>query len=443
MSLPFLTSAPGKVIIFGEHSAVYNKPAVAASVSALRTYLLISESSAPDTIELDFPDISFNHKWSINDFNAITEDQVNSQKLAKAQQATDGLSQELVSLLDPLLAQLSESFHYHAAFCFLYMFVCLCPHAKNIKFSLKSTLPIGAGLGSSASISVSLALAMAYLGGLIGSNDLEKLSENDKHIVNQWAFIGEKCIHGTPSGIDNAVANYGNALLFEKDSHNGTINTNNFKFLDDFPAIPMILTYTRIPRSTKDLVARVRVLVTEKFPEVMKPILDAMGECALQGLEIMTKLSKCKGTDDEAVETNNELYEQLLELIRINHGLLVSIGVSHPGLELIKNLSDDLRIGSTKLTGAGGGGCSLTLLRRDITQEQIDSFKKKLQDDFSYETFETDLGGTGCCLLSAKNLNKDLKIKSLVFQLFENKTTTKQQIDDLLLPGNTNLPWTS
>ncbi|CAI4715292.1 CFF_collapsed_G0043590.mRNA.1.CDS.1 [Saccharomyces cerevisiae] len=79
MSLPFLTSAPGKVIIFGEHSAVYNKPAVAASVSALRTYLLISESSAPDTIELDFPDISFNHKWSINDFNAITEDQVNSQ----------------------------------------------------------------------------------------------------------------------------------------------------------------------------------------------------------------------------------------------------------------------------------------------------------------------------------------------------------------------------
>ncbi|CAI4048678.1 hypothetical protein SKDZ_13G3340 [Saccharomyces kudriavzevii ZP591] len=443
MSLPFLTSAPGKVIIFGEHSAVYGKPAVAASVSALRTYLLVSESSTPNTIELDFPDISFNHKWSIDDFDAIIKDQTNSQKLAKAQQATDELSQELVSLLEPLLAQLSKSFHHHAAFCFLYMFVCLCPHTKNIKFSLKSTLPIGAGLGSSASISVSLALAMAYLGRLIESNDLKKLSESDKHIVNQWAFIGEKCIHGTPSGIDNAVATYGNALLFEKDSHKGTINANNFKFLEDFPTIPMILTYTRIPRSTKDLVANVRVLVTERFPDVVRPILDAMGECALQGLDIMTKLSKCSGTDEEAIETNNELYEQLLELIRINHGLLVSIGVSHPGLEIIKNLSDDLRIGSTKLTGAGGGGCSLTLLRRDITQEQIDTFKKKLQSDFSYETFETDLGGTGCCLLDAEDLNRDPKTKNQIFQLFEEKNTTKQQIDDLLLPGSANLPWTS
>ncbi|QID87346.1 Mevalonate kinase [Saccharomyces pastorianus] len=443
MSLPFLTSAPGKVIIFGEHSAVYGKPAVAASVSALRTYLLISESSTPNTIELDFPDIAFNHKWSIDDFDAIIKDQMNSQKLSKAQQATGELSQELVDVLQPLLAELSKSFHYHAAFCFLYMFVCLCPHAKNIKFSLKSTLPIGAGLGSSASISVALALAMAYLGGLIESSDLEKLSESDKHLVNQWAFTGEKCIHGTPSGIDNAVATYGNALLFEKDSRKGTINTNNFKFLDEFPTIPMILIYTRIPRSTKDLVTNVRVLVTEKFPEVMKPLLDAMGECALQGLDIMTQLSKCTGSDEDASEKNNILYEQLLELIRINHGLLVSIGVSHPGLEIIKNLSDDLRIGSTKLTGAGGGGCSLTLLRRDITQEQTDSFKTKLQTDFGYETFETGLGGTGCCLLRAEDLNKDLKIKNRIIQLFEAKDTTKQQIDDLLLPGSANLPWTS
>ena len=63
MSLPFITSAPGKVIIFGEHSAVFNEPAIAASVASLRTYLLISKSKDPDVIELDFPDIKFDHKW--------------------------------------------------------------------------------------------------------------------------------------------------------------------------------------------------------------------------------------------------------------------------------------------------------------------------------------------------------------------------------------------
>nr|CAI6680710.1 BPK_HP1_G0043540.mRNA.1.CDS.1 [Saccharomyces cerevisiae] len=39
-------------------------------------------------------------------------------------------------------------------------------------------------------------------------------------------------------------------------------------------------------------------------------------------------------------------------------------------------------------------------------------FQKKLQDDFSYETFETDLGGTGCCLLRRKKFEEDPKIKS-------------------------------
>ena len=139
--LPFLVSAPGKVILFGEHSAVYNEPAVAASVSSLRTYLLVSPagSNAEDSIELSFPDIGFDHVWKCKELEPVLRE---TALLQAAREDTKNLNEELVGLLNVILEPLKESLHYHAAFCFLYLFCTLCPSATNIKFSVKSTLPI-------------------------------------------------------------------------------------------------------------------------------------------------------------------------------------------------------------------------------------------------------------------------------------------------------------
>lgn len=50
-------------------------------------------------------------------------------------------------------------------------------------------------------------------------------------------------------------------------------------------------------------------------------------------------------------------------MIDKNHAHLVNLGVSHPSLETIraKTASEPYKL-STKLTGAGGGGCAVTLL---------------------------------------------------------------------------------
>lgn len=48
-------------------------------------------------------------------------------------------------------------------------------------------------------------------------------------------------------------------------------------------------------------------------------------------------------------------------LIKENHQHLYNLGVSHPSLEEIKEITADFGL-STKLTGAGGGGCAVTLV---------------------------------------------------------------------------------
>lgn len=408
----FITSAPGKVIIFGEHSAVFNKHAIAASVSSLRTYMLVEQLADDEGIELDFPNIEFGYKWDAKDINMI-----NSEKVQSAFECTE-LYPPLLEAIEPLLKGLKDSLHYHAAHCFLYMCACLCPKAKGWKFTVKSTLPIGAGLGSSASISVCLALAMARIGHHLDCQST--ITEDDREFINKWSFIGEKCIHGTPSGIDNAVATYGNAVQFQKQNNGST----QFKKLKDFPQLPMVLTNTKINRSTKILVAGVRDLV-ERKPLIAEPLLESMDQIAIRGAELLSNASK-----------NNVHYEELLELVRINHGLLVSIGVSHPGLETIKKLSDELKIGETKLTGAGGGGCAFTLLKKDVDHSMVRKFHDTLHEEFGYQIFETDLGGTGCCFVDL-NKQEEESIKPLFICEVSN-----QQLTDALLPnGKGALKW--
>ncbi|KAF6007010.1 hypothetical protein HII13_004686 [Brettanomyces bruxellensis] len=317
------------------------------------------------------------------------------------------LDPELISDLGPLLSAIDSPLHYGAAYAFLYLFVSLCPRSTpgGLTFTMRSTLPIGAGLGSSASMSVCLASAFGYIGGHIKEatfyRDSKITNDSDEcNFIDKWSFMGEKCIHGNPSGIDNAVASHGGAVMFQR---RGNSLPSVRTAMRNLPPMNLLLTNTKTPRRTATLVANVSKLVAD-YPKSTAHILDAMEDIAREAYNLMLRpFLNANGKDE------------LLKLIRINHGLLVSLGVSHPNLERIKLNCDELHVGETKLTGAGGGGCAITLLRDGIKPEVLTELENRLEK-LGFESFKATLGGKGVGLLTTNDsaLLKNMTVKNFI-----------------------------
>ena len=73
--------------------------------------------------------------------------------------------------------------------------------------------------------------------------------------VNRWAFISEKVLHGTPSGVDNSVSVFGGALAYTKSGFAG--KKGGMEPIQGFKSLKFLLTDSKVPRDTKALVTGV------------------------------------------------------------------------------------------------------------------------------------------------------------------------------------------
>ena len=85
--------------------------------------------------------------------------------------------------------------------------------------------------------------------------------------VNRWAFVSEKVLHGTPSGVDNSVSVFGGALAYTKSGFAG--KKGGMEPIQGFKSLKFMLTDSKVPRDTKALVAgvRTRKAKVRSFPE--------------------------------------------------------------------------------------------------------------------------------------------------------------------------------
>lgn len=394
MAPPFMVSAPGKVIVFGEHAVVYGKAALAAAIS-LRSYLLVTTlSKSQRIVTLNFRDIGLNHTWDIDSLPWGVFKHPSKKKMYY--DLVTELDPDLVAAVQPHAEAVSTDkpddirrIHKSSAAQFLYLFLSLgSPDSHGAIYTLRSTIPIGAGLGSSGSVSVCISAALLLqIRTLAGPHPDQPPEEAEVQLerINRWAFVGEMCIHGNPSGVDNTVSSGGKAVLFRRSNYS---KPPTVTALHKFPELPLLIVNTRQSRSTAVEVAKVGKL-RETHPQVTEAMLDTIDKVTTSANEMIAS---------DEFEEDDDALEKFGALFRINHGLLVSLGVSHPRLERIRELVDYTNIGWTKLTGAGGGGCAITLIRPDASLQTLKDLESKLEAE-NFERFKTTLGGDGVGVL--------------------------------------------
>jgi mevalonate kinase len=47
--------------------------------------------------------------------------------------------------------------------------------------------------------------------------------------INEWAYLGERCIHRNPSGVDNTVATFGGGVAFCKERPEWRMTNGQFR----------------------------------------------------------------------------------------------------------------------------------------------------------------------------------------------------------------------
>ncbi|CAL1536173.1 unnamed protein product [Lymnaea stagnalis] len=370
-------SAPGKVILHGEHAVVYGKAAIAATLN-LRSHLTL-KTRLDSMIQLELPDVNINEEFSV----AALQEGLQSIDCGSVHDPIPA-SEEVISLIKKFAGIDIENNETRmlAIVAFLFIYYGIFKEKRElpaISVYIKSDLPVGAGLGSSAAFSVSLAAAILQFAGYIDSikeaEGASTWSTSDKRKINNWAFLGEKVIHGRPSGIDNSISTYGGALRMQ----NGEITQ-----LDKMPTLSVLLVNTKVPRSTMTLVAGVRQKYN-LYPDVMEPIINAV-EAITKRTEDLFKFSADTMSPDDV--------KTLGDLIDLNQNLLNAMGVGHPTLDRIVAAAKKHGFYS-KLTGAGGGGCAFVLIPPDTSDSHLQYFNQDLNDQGFDVRWKTTVGGQG------------------------------------------------
>jgi len=303
-----VTSAPAKVILFGEHGVNRQQPALATALD-LRLHCRVipradddytfSSGSQRDAIDRAGL-LAFKHK--IDDL--------------RARQALDEIRTHARDFFAPtryVLAHVIEQIG-----------------GPGLDIEWRSTLPIGGGLGSGAAASSALALAASIAAG-------QPLTPTE---VAFLAWQGDMIAHGgVASGLDSGASAVGGLIRYTL--------SDGPQALPYQAALPIVVGDTRVQANTAEVNTRVRAWLAAH--PARRHLFAEMGLLEQQA---------------ELALANNDL-ATVGHLMNLNQLLLEKLGVSvAANARLIEAALDAGALGA-KVSGSGGGGIIIALTEPD------------------------------------------------------------------------------
>lgn len=253
-------SAPGKVILFGEHFVVYGVKAILCAINKRITVTAEKIDGGKISIQSNIGNLELEPGKSISEINS------------------------------PL-----KPFYYLAD-------KMLKNENTGIKIIVESDIPLGVGLGSSSACCVAGAAAISRL---------FRKTSNEEILV--LAIEAEKTIFKNTSGADCTVCTYGGIMEYDKE--------NGFHKIESKPNFHLVIANSNIEHSTESVVGEVRQFkekneieftsLCKKESKLIEEVLELLIENNIEKLG--TKIKE----NQEYLETIGISNDKLREMIQI------------------------------------------------------------------------------------------------------------------------------
>ena len=192
-------SAPGKIILFGEHFVVYGVKAILCAINKRIT--VTAEKTSENKILIES---------SVGNLVSIPNRPINE---------IDFPLRPFYYLADMMIQKYNKK--------------------SGMKITIDSDIPLGVGLGSSSACCVAGAAAISGV-----------FTKNSKEEILQMAIEAEKTIFPNTSGADCTVCTYGGLIQYNK--------KNGHSKIDSKPNFHLVIANSKIEHSTKEVVSKVK-----------------------------------------------------------------------------------------------------------------------------------------------------------------------------------------